>query len=163
MSVRAKSPISFDWEDVTDDSLPVIYGLQIATDEAFSANSIVLEESGIELSEYTVASEDRLNTVTQDAPYYWHVKAVDRAYNEGEWSDTRTFHVGFGMSLPQYVIYIIIIGAALLFAAFTFWLGRKTAYYWGVELHTLRVSAKYTNNLSPGFSYIQFVNLIQAL
>jgi len=125
---KAKAEAYFDWEDVVDPS-GVTYTVQIATSESFSQDTMVLEETGIELSEYTVPRNDRLNSVSQDAPYYWRVKAVDRALNDGEWSDTGTFHVGFGMSFPQSGIYIIIVAAALILATFTFWLGRKTAYY----------------------------------
>ena len=77
----------------------------------------------------TVPPQNKLNAVTEEAPYYWRVRAVDKALNEGEWSETATFYVGFGMNMPQAVIYVIIVGVALLLAVFTFWLGRKTAYY----------------------------------
>jgi hypothetical protein len=88
-----------------------------------------LEQEGIEVSEYLVPTQNKLVAVTPEAPYYWRVRAVDKAFNEGEWSDPATFHVGFGMNMPQAVIYVIIVGVALLLAVFTFWLGRKTAYY----------------------------------
>jgi len=125
---KASAEAFFDWDDVTDPS-GVTYTIQIATSESFSQDTMVLEQTGIEPSEYTVPRNDRLNTVSKEAPYYWRVKAVDKALNEGEWSDVGNFNVGFGMSLPQSGIYIIIIGAALVLAVFTFWLGRKTAYY----------------------------------
>ncbi|GAH07324.1 unnamed protein product, partial [marine sediment metagenome] len=38
-----KPPISFDWKGVTADSPPVTYIFQIATDNDFTADSIVLE------------------------------------------------------------------------------------------------------------------------
>jgi hypothetical protein len=123
---KAGSETYFEWEPVTDPS-GVTYTLQVATDSSFSY--MVLEETGIQESEYTIPKQSRLNAVAPEAPYYWRVRAVDRAYNQGEWSDPATFSVGFGMSLPQSVIYIIIVGAALLLSAFTFWLGRRTAYY----------------------------------
>ena len=123
---KADAEAFFDWEDVTDDS-GVTYTLQIATDAGFSY--IALEQKGIEVSEYLVPTQNKLVAVTPEAPYYWRVRAVDKAFNEGEWSDPATFHVGFGMNMPQAVIYVIIVGVALLLAVFTFWLGRKTAYY----------------------------------
>ena len=123
---KADAEAFFDWSDVTDDS-GVTYTLQIATDPDFSY--IALEQEGIEASEFTILPQNKLVAVTPEAPYYWRVRAVDKAFNEGEWSDPATFHVGFGMNMPQAVIYVIIVGAALLLAVFTFWLGRKTAYY----------------------------------
>jgi len=128
MDIKTKAEAYFDWEDVTDLS-GVTYTLQIATDEDFSQASIVLEETGITQSEYTIAREDRLKSVSKEAPYYWHVKAVDGASNESQWSGTGSFYVGFTLALSQPVIYIIIGVCALLFSIFTFWLGRKTAYY----------------------------------
>lgn len=124
---KADAEAFFDWDDVTDPS-GVTYTLQIYTGSSEAPN-IILEEEGIEISEFTILPQNKLNAVTPEAPYYWRVKAVDKAFNEGEWSDPASFHVGFGMNMPQAVIYVIIIGAALLLAVFTFWLGRKTAYY----------------------------------
>jgi hypothetical protein len=125
---KANAETFFDWEDVADDS-GVTYTLQIATDSSFGESYLILKAENIEVSEFTISPQNKLNAVTPEAPYYWRVRAVDRAFNEGEWSDPSTFHVGFGMNMPQIVIYIIIIGAAVLLAVFTFWLGRKTAYY----------------------------------
>ena len=128
MDIQAESETYFDWEDITDPS-GVTYTLQIATANDFSQASIVLEKTGITQSEYTIPREDRLQSVSKDAPYYWHVKAVDGASNESQWSGTGRFYIGFSVGLPQHVIYIIIGVSALVFSIFTFWLGRKTAYY----------------------------------
>ncbi len=127
-ATKADAEAFFDWEDTADPS-GVTYTLQIATDPSFSETYLILEEKGIIESEYTVPSQNKLNAVTVEAPYYWRVRAVDNAFNEGEWTEPSAFYVGFGMNLPQSVIYIIIVGFALLLAVFTFWLGRKTAYY----------------------------------
>ena len=124
---KADTEAFFDWEDVTDDS-GVTYTLQIYTGSS-AEPYVILEEEGIEVSQFTVPPQNKLNAVTPEDPYYWRVRAVDKAFNEGEWSEPFTFYVGFGMNMPQSVIYIIIVGAALLLAVFTFWLGRKTAYY----------------------------------
>ena len=128
MDIQAESETYFDWEDITDPS-GVTYTLQIATANDFSQASIVLEKTGITQSEYTIPRDDRLQSVSKEAPYYWHVKAVDGASNESQWSGTGRFYIGFSVGLPQHVIYIIIGVSALVFSIFTFWLGRKTAYY----------------------------------
>jgi len=127
----------FDWSgdrndltvEVSDDSLPVTYTLQIATDESFSADSIVLEKTGLTSSEYTITKEERLPSVSQDSPYYWRVRAIDAASNATSWTGTGSFYVGFSFSIPQPVIYTICGVAALLLGVLGFWLGRKTAYY----------------------------------
>jgi len=123
MDIQAEPETYFDWEDVTDPS-GVTYTLQIATASDFSQDSIVLEKAGLTQSEYTIPTEGRLQSVSKEAPYYWHVKAVDGASNESQWTGTGKYYVGFSGSLPQYVIYIIIGVCALLFSIFTFWLGR---------------------------------------
>ncbi len=128
MEIKAKAEAYFDWQDVTDPS-GVTYTLQIATDESFPANSIVLEKTGLTQSEYTITREERLKSVSKEAPYYWHVKAVDGASNESQWSGAGSFYVGFSLSLPQPVIYTLFGVGALLLGIFGFWLGRKTAYY----------------------------------
>lgn len=127
----------FDWggdetdlsQEVTDDSLPITYTLQIATDENFSPASIVIEKTGLTQSEYTVPREQRLESVSKETPYYWRVKAIDSASNEGQWTGTGSFYVGFSWGLSQTVIYILFSIGALVLGLFGFWLGRKTAYY----------------------------------
>ena len=127
MGVKAEAEAYFDWEEITDASLPVTYILQIATSGNFSADSIVLEKK-LTGSEYTLTKEERLESVSEDAPYYWHVRAVDGAGNEGEWADTGSFSVGFTFGLsPAITNTLFVIGSLLLFG-FGFWLGRKTAY-----------------------------------
>ncbi len=128
MDIKAESEAYFDWEDVTDPS-GVTYALQIATDENFTQGSIVLEKTGLTESEYTITKVDRLQSVSKEAPYYWHIKAIDGAYNESLWTGNGSFYVGFSMALPQPVIYILFGIGALLFGILGFWLGGKTAYY----------------------------------
>ncbi|MBN2240819.1 MAG: hypothetical protein JW712_13680 [Dehalococcoidales bacterium] len=123
---KAEAQTFFDWDDIEDPS-GVIYTLQVATNQAFSQESLVHEERNLTVSEFTLPG--KLNAVTEQTPYYWRVKATDLAGNEGAWSNPSAFFIGFKMSLPQGAIYAIIIGVALALAVFTFWLGRKTAYY----------------------------------
>jgi len=128
MDVKVEAEAYFDWEDVTDPS-GVTYTLQVATSEGFSADSIVLEKTGLTQSEYTVTQEEKLRSVSKETPYYWRVKAVDLASNEGRWSGKGSFYVGFTLALPRAVVYTLFGVGALLLGVFGFWLGRKTAYY----------------------------------
>jgi hypothetical protein len=80
-----------DWHDVTDTSLPVVYSLQIASDQNFS--SLVLGKEGLAISEYTLSGEEKLLAVAQQVTYYWRVKAIDSAGNESEWSLPWKFYV----------------------------------------------------------------------
>jgi len=81
----------FDWEDVTDPSLPVIYSLQVASDQNFAA--IEVEKTGLTTSEYTLAEAEALPTADQGSPYHWRVKASDSAGNDSDWSTPSHFYV----------------------------------------------------------------------
>ncbi|MBA7671432.1 hypothetical protein ES703_79590 [subsurface metagenome] len=79
---RAKA--YFDWEDVTDPSLPVTYRLQIASDQ--NLTSIVLDKKGLTTSEYALTEDEKLPAAKKESLYYWRVKAIDSADNESDWS-----------------------------------------------------------------------------
>jgi len=132
MGVKAEQPVHFDWEDVTDDSLPVTYSLQIASRNDFAANSIVLEKTDLTESEYTLTKAEQLEPVSKDEPYYWIIKAVDGASNESQWTGTGIFYVGaagLGLDMPSWIIYLLLGVGAVVIGIIGFWLGRRTAYY----------------------------------
>jgi len=126
MGVKAESTVYFDWEDVTDDSLPVTYTLQIATDKDFA--SIVLEKKGLTKSEYTITEAEKLPSTKKEAPYYWRVKAIDGASNVSEWTGTGSFYIGFVFELAGWILYTLMGVGGLLLLALGYWLGRRTAY-----------------------------------
>ncbi|MFC2013209.1 IPT/TIG domain-containing protein [Chloroflexota bacterium] len=129
MGIKAERPVYFDWEDITDASLPVTYTLQIATDEEFAAASIVLEKKALTKSEYTITEVEKLEPIQNDAPYYWRVKATDGAANDSGWSGAGTFLVGgLNFSMPGWLIYTLCGVGALLLGIVGYWLGRRTAY-----------------------------------
>ena len=98
---KAKSPISFDWSDVTDESLPVTYTLQIAAEKDFKTASVILEKTGLVKSEYTLTEKEELSLAGKKAPYYWRVKAIDAALNEGNWTGTSKLLHCHTFYLPQ--------------------------------------------------------------
>jgi len=126
MGIKAKAETYFDWEDVTDDSLPVTYTLQIATDADFT--SIVLEKKGLTTSGYTIPETEKLLSTPQEAPYYWRVKAVDGASNESGWSGAGSFYIGTTFALTGWILYTLIGIGGLLLLVLGYWLGRRTAY-----------------------------------
>ncbi len=81
----------FDWESVSDPSLPVTYSLQVASDHNFA--SVVLAQEGLTSSEYTLTEDEILDIAAKKTTYYWRVKATDGAYNEREWSTPWSFYV----------------------------------------------------------------------
>jgi len=129
MGIKAESPVNFDWDDVTDDSLPVTYTLQVATDEDFTSSSIVLEKTGLTRSEYTIPVAGKLESTKKETPYYWRVKATDGASNDGGWSGAGSFYVGgFSFALADWLIYTLCGVGALLFGIIGFWIGKRSAY-----------------------------------
>jgi hypothetical protein len=81
----------FDWESVSDPSMPVTYTLQVAADQNFA--SVVLEKERIGASEYRLQGEESLTAYAKTSTYYWRVRAVDAASNESDWSLASSFYV----------------------------------------------------------------------
>ena len=143
MNAEVQEPAGFDWDDVTDDSKPVTYTLQVATDESFVSLALVLDKTGITDSEYTLSATDKLESTTEGNPYYWRVMAVDSASNESLWSGVGEFSytvapeepggeegpAGGGSPLPTWVMYLLFGLGALLFGIIGFWLGRRSSYF----------------------------------
>ncbi len=88
---------TFGWERVTDPS-GVSYTFQVATDENFS--NLVLEKSGLTDPEYNVTAGESLKPVKKETPYYWRVRAIDRADNNGKWSGKGSFYMGLTIAAP---------------------------------------------------------------
>ncbi|MFC1911810.1 IPT/TIG domain-containing protein [Chloroflexota bacterium] len=130
MGVEVEPPVAFDWKNVTDESVPITYTLQIATSQGFSSSSIVVEKEGLQTSVYTVTETEQEKLAGQADPYYWRVRAVDAAANEGTWSGVGEFYVSPPFSLPGWAMYTLIgLGGLVLFAV-GYWLGRRAAYYY---------------------------------
>lgn len=122
--VKADAMAFFDWQDVTSLSPPVVYHLQIASDENFT--SLVLEKTGLTESEYALTEEEELAAVKKEVPYHWRVRAVDSAINRSDWSAPASFYVGF--TFPGWALYILIGIAGAVVGFIAFLLGRRTAY-----------------------------------
>ena len=123
---KSKSQVFFDWEDVTDPS-GVKYTLQVATDADFT--NVILQKPDLTESEYTLTDEEKLESVGEEEPYYWRVRAVDGAFNNSAWTTPASFRVGFIFNIPTWGIYLLFGIGALLLGVLGFWLGRRTAYY----------------------------------
>jgi hypothetical protein len=110
---------TFEWSDVTDPS-GVSYNLQIATSENF-ANPLAF--SGLTATSYTLAEEQAL----PQGNYYWRVKAIDGAQNEGNWTVPYSFKAGL---LPLWAfIVIIVLVVGLIGGLVYFFVGRRGKYY----------------------------------
>jgi len=131
VGAKAKAQAYFDWEDVFDPSLPVVYNLQVATNRNFTTT--ILEQVSLTESQYTLTKEERLNSTGSDSPYYWRVQAVDSAGNQSDWTSIMPFYVGFTLDLPSWVQYTLLGVGGILLLLIGFYIGRKTAYsfWWG--------------------------------
>jgi hypothetical protein len=89
---KPKQPIVYEWGDVTDDS-GVTYTLEVFTTPEL--NVLILKKEGLTTSSYTATEEEKLPSVSKDAPYYWRVTATDGAGNVGTPAEPISFTVGF--------------------------------------------------------------------
>ncbi len=116
----------FIWELVDDNSQPVTYTLQIATDDQFT--DVVLEKTGLIAPQYDLSSADRLPSSSEGSPYYWRVNAVDAASNEGGWSTVGSFH-WTESSLSMWVIIVLIVAGVIVVGFLVYWMIRRRAGY----------------------------------
>jgi hypothetical protein len=130
LGAKVKSPVVFDWQEVTDDSRPVTYRLQVATDKSFASSMVVLDRAGIEGSSYTLSEIEELKLAEKDTAYYWRVKAVDAASNESEWTGAGEFYVSGPFKFPTWGIYTAVGVGAVVFFLLGLWVGRRTAFYY---------------------------------
>lgn len=123
VAATAEAETYFDWQDVTDPS-GITYVLQIGADGDFA--TIVLEKKELADSEYTLTEEEKLESTEKEAPYYWRVKAIDGAFNESEWTTSRSFYVGFSWtSMPTWATYIWIVLGVVLLVILGLWVRRR--------------------------------------
>jgi hypothetical protein len=123
-SSKPEQPVTFDWADVTDASMPVTYSLQVAKDADYG--NLVINKTGLADSEYTLTDAEELDSVSKDSPYYWRVKATDVAGNSSDWGPDGTFYVG--TTWPGWLMWLWIGLGALVLGIFFFWLGRRIAF-----------------------------------
>jgi len=83
---------TFDWTDV-EPLYPVTYTLQVATDPSFEESTLVINETGLEESEYT-PSENMTEGI-----YYWRASATVGIYVV-DWSETWFFTIDLEDSTP---------------------------------------------------------------
>ena len=95
--------IEFDWSDVNDPS-GTYYFLEISGDSNFSSS--ILRKENLTQSQYTLIDDEALNK----GEYYWRVKVVDGAGNEGKWTSGLLFKVDVVEWWHLLVIALAVIG-----------------------------------------------------
>jgi hypothetical protein len=111
---------NFEWTPVTDPS-GVTYIMQISLDAGF--NSTVLQKT-VAGTSYQLTEQEKLKDAGSSKPYYWRVRAIDGASNEGPWSSAKSFTVGY--ITPSWIMYFIYAVAAIILFAIGFFVGRRT-------------------------------------
>jgi len=111
---------TFEWSAVSDDS-GVRYRLQVATNANFTASSVIASVTDLTEASYTLTEALPYGT------YYWIVRAVDGAENEGDWTAARSFRVGL---LPMWGLIVAIVAVVVLLAALIRALVRRRSIYY---------------------------------
>ncbi len=104
LGVIGRTVVSFDWEEVTDPS-GVYYTLEVSPTSDFSGT--VLRKDGLTASEYTLTKKEALPR----GKYYWRVRAVDGAGNEGGWTTAQMLEIA---AMQWWLIAVIVLGTSLL-------------------------------------------------
>jgi hypothetical protein len=123
---KAKTPVTFGWTAVIDDSEPVTYSLQVSTDKSFTG-TLVLDKTGLDSPTYTLSELEQAKLVGSGNPYYWRVEAIDAASNESGWTSASLFDVGAPFKFPRWGIYLGVIVGALVVFILGLLVGRRTA------------------------------------
>jgi hypothetical protein len=126
LNAESELPILFSWQATPSLNLPLTYDLQIAGNPDFA--SLLLNRTGITVSEYTVSATDDLN-FENNMTYYWRVKAVDSAHNSSDWSTTGSFNFVGTSGFPSWATYLLISIGGILAIMLAFRAGRRTAYH----------------------------------
>lgn len=119
---KPKQPVPFSWNAVTDPS-GLTYTMQISLDPAFGATGLI-EHTGLTTTTYTMTVAEKLKS--SKTPYYWRVRATDKAGNVGAWSTSNTFTIGF--IWPWWIIHVWYGLGIVVALIFGLWLGRRMAY-----------------------------------
>jgi hypothetical protein len=119
---------TFEWDAVADGSQPsnpVTYDLQVASDDTFSEASLLLDKTGLAETSYTLLDAEKLESTNEEAPYYWHVRAVDAASNASGWSEATAFTVGWSFEFAGWVVYVTMAVIAIAFFFIGLAVGRR--------------------------------------
>ena len=104
---------TFKWSNVTDPSGIASYDLQISTNSTnFTAPivSLSIASENVTSLDDTVAYALPKEYALSSGTYYWELRAVDGAGNEGNWTAVQSFYTGH---LPSWA-FIVIIGLVVV-------------------------------------------------
>ena len=117
---------TFKWSNVTDPSGIASYDLQIYHGDN-STISIPVPMEAISFHGTLVAYSLSEEHALAYGSYYWKVRAIDGAENEGNWTEAKSFHAGF---LPQWAMITIAAGLLLVVILVGIFIMRRRGYYY---------------------------------
>lgn len=121
---RMTKDIHFEWTTVADPS-GVNYTFEVADDSKFA--NIIMSQPNV-VTNYIDITEDSKMLPGKEKPYYWRVRAVDRASNESQWSLVSSFYKGHTFftvisNMPEWVKWVLAVLGLMLFGFMFFWIG----------------------------------------
>ncbi len=123
---------TFEWSNVTDVSGIASYELQISTDSINFTVPVV--SLGIPSENVTSLDDTIAYTLPKDyalsgGTYYWRLRAVDAAANEGHWTIVQSFHAGGRLPLWGLIAIIGLVGVLVGFLVYFFVIKPRRSYY----------------------------------
>jgi hypothetical protein len=116
---------TFKWSNVTDPSGIASYDLQIYHGDN-STISIPVPIESVSFQGDIVAYSLSEKYALAYGSYYWKVRAIDGAENEGNWTEAKSFRAGF---LPQWAMITIAVGLLLVVILVGMFIMRRRGYY----------------------------------
>ena len=116
---------TFKWSNVTDPSGIASYDLQIYHGDN-STISIPVPIKSVSFQGDIVAYSLPEEHALAYGSYYWKVRAIDGAENEGNWTEAKSFHAGF---MPQWAMITIAAGLLLVVILVVIFIMRRRGYY----------------------------------
>jgi hypothetical protein len=121
---RLTKDAHFEWSPVSDPS-GVSYTFEVADDSKFT--NVIMSQSNI-ASSFIDITEDSKMLPGKEKPYFWRVKAVDKASNESAWSLVSSFYKGHTFltlitNMPEWVKWVLVLLGLALFGFMFFWIG----------------------------------------
>jgi hypothetical protein len=99
-----QTTVTFRWSAVEDPS-GVYYVLEISSSPDFAGTMI--RKEGLTATEYTLTSGEALTK----GNYYWRIRAVDGADNQGDWTNGQLFKIG---GFEWWLILVIVVGVIVV-------------------------------------------------
>jgi len=127
-----KATPTFEWSNVTDASGIASYELQISTNSTnftVPVVSLSIPSENVTSLDDTIAYTLPKDYALSGGTYYWRLRAVDAAANEGHWTIVQSFHAGGRLPLWGLIAIIGLVGVLVGFLVYFFVIKPRRSYY----------------------------------